>query len=314
MLRTRPPAPSAPTDPAAIERSIGRAFDAASVGMALTDLRGRILRVNDGFCALLGYDRETLTGGMTLAEITHPDDESPDRADRHAAILAGAADHYRVEKRYLHADGGLIWAMADVSVIRDDAGRPIHLLGLVQETTESKRLQADLARLALHDPLTGLANRMLLDDRLRAALARAGRRGSLTGVVFVDLDGFKGVNDSHGHRVGDELLVAVARRLRAGLRPADVVARLGGDEFVAVCEDLAGPQEADAIAARVEVAIAAPIETTAGPLRVQASVGLALAEGAQDADADDLIRRADEAMYQAKNAGVRTGWRRPPHC
>jgi diguanylate cyclase (GGDEF)-like protein len=205
-------------------------------------------------------------------------------------------------KRYIRPHGEIVWAVANVSVLRDEAGEPIHLLGMVQEITESKRIQANLRRLALQDPLTGLANRTLLDDRLRVALARAGRHGSLTGVLFLDLDGFKAINDEHGHHVGDQLLKAVAGRLRAVLRPADVVARLGGDEFVAICEEIAGLEEAHAIASRVEVAIAEPIPTDAGPIRVYASVGLALAEGPREADADDLIRRADEAMYRAKNA------------
>jgi diguanylate cyclase (GGDEF)-like protein/PAS domain S-box-containing protein len=296
---------TAGTGVAAIERSIGAVFDASGVGMALTDLDGRFLRVNDGFCDLLGYDREALTDGMALADVTHPDDESPDRADRRATFDEGA-DGYQVEKRYIHADGGIVWAVANVTVMRDEDGLPQHLLGLVQETTESKRLQADLARRALEDPLTGLANRTLLDDRLRVALARAGRHGSLTGVLFLDLDGFKAINDRHGHHVGDELLKAIADRLRAVLRPADVVARLGGDEFVAICEELAGLEEAHAIASRVEVAIGEPVQTEAGPLVVHASVGLALAEGAREADADELIRRADEAMYRAKHAGSYT--------
>jgi diguanylate cyclase (GGDEF)-like protein/PAS domain S-box-containing protein len=296
-------APARSPHDAAVERSIGAAFDAAAVGMALTDMDGRFLRVNDGFCELIGYARELLLDGMALADVTHPDDESPDRADRRAAI-EGGADSYRIEKRFIRADGEIIWAVANVTVMRDDEGEPIHLLGLVQEITESKRLQADLRRLALQDPLTGLANRTLLDDRLRVALARAGRHGSLTGVLFLDLDGFKAINDRHGHHVGDELLKAVAGRLRAVLRPADVVARLGGDEFVAICEEIAGLEEAHAIASRVEVAISEPIATDAGPLNVYASVGLALAEGAREAHPDDLIRRADEAMYRAKHAGA----------
>jgi diguanylate cyclase (GGDEF)-like protein/PAS domain S-box-containing protein len=289
-------------DAAALERSVAATFDAAAVGMALTDLEGRFLRVNDVFCDLIGHDRDALVDGMALADVTHPDDESPNRSDRRAAI-DGGADRYRVEKRYIRAGGEIIWAVANVTVMRDEHGEPVHLLGLVQEITESKRLQADLTRLALQDPLTGLANRTLLDDRLRVALARAGRHGSLTGVLFLDLDGFKAINDRHGHHVGDELLKAVGRRLRAVLRPADVVARLGGDEFVAICEELAGLEEAHTIASRVEVAISEPVPTDAGPLTVHASVGLALAEGARDADADDLIRRADEAMYRAKQAG-----------
>jgi diguanylate cyclase (GGDEF)-like protein/PAS domain S-box-containing protein len=291
-------------DAEVIERSVAAAFDAAAVGMALTDLDGRLLRVNDGFCDLLGYEREALLDGMTLADVTHPDDESPARADRRAAI-EGGGDKYRVEKRYIRADGEVVWAVATVTVIRHDDGEPLHLLGLVQEVTESKRRQAHLARLALQDPLTGLANRVLLDDRLRVALARAGRHGALTGVLFLDLDGFKEVNDRHGHHVGDQVLKAVATRLRAVLRPADVVARIGGDEFVAICEELHGLEEAHAIASRVEVAIAEPIPTHAGPLTVHASVGLALAEASDDMDPDDLVRRADEAMYRAKQAGAR---------
>jgi diguanylate cyclase (GGDEF)-like protein/PAS domain S-box-containing protein len=274
---------------AAIDRSIGGAFDAAAVGMALTDLDGRFLRVNDEFCGLLGYGRATLLDGMALSDVTHPDDETPNRADRRSAIAAGAPS-YRVEKRYIRADGDVIWTDANVTVMRDERGEPVHLLGVVQEITESKRVQANLRRLALEDPL-------------RVALARAGRHGSLTGVLFLDLDGFKAINDEHGHHVGDELLKAVAQRLRAVLRPADVVARLGGDEFVAVCEEIAGLEEAHAIASRVEVAIADPIATDAGSLIVHASVGLALAEGERGAEADGLIRRADEAMYRAKNAG-----------
>jgi diguanylate cyclase (GGDEF)-like protein/PAS domain S-box-containing protein len=290
-----------PTSAAAIERSLAATFDAASVAIALTEIDGRVLRVNDRFCHLLGFDRADLVG-RHLADVTHPDDEDPGRADRRAAIADGATD-YRVEKRFIRADGEVVWAVAHVTVMRDEAGRPQHLLGLVQEVTESKRIQADLARLALHDPLTGLANRILLDDRLRVALARAGRHGYLTGVLFLDLDDFKVVNDRHGHTVGDELLRAVGGRLRAVLRPADVVARVGGDEFVAICEELEGPEEAEAIAARVEAVIRQSTMTSAGELEVGASVGLALAEGASGADADDLIRRADEAMYRAKQAG-----------
>jgi diguanylate cyclase (GGDEF)-like protein/PAS domain S-box-containing protein len=297
-------ATSAAAAGAAIERSIAAAFDAAAVGMVLTDLDGRLLRVNDPFCELLGHDRDALTGGMTLADVTHPDDESPASPERRAAV-EGGAETYRVEKRFIRADGEMRWVVGNVTVMRDDAGEPIHLLGLVQEITAAKQLQADLTRLALHDPLTGLGNRTLLDDRLHVALARAGRHGFLTGVVFLDLDGFKAMNDRHGHHVGDELLKAVACRLRAVLRPADVVARLGGDEFVAVCEELASIDEAYSIASRVEAAIAAPVDTCAGRVSVTASVGMALAEGSEGADADDLIRRADEAMYKAKQAGMR---------
>ena len=262
---------------AAIERSISLTFDRAAAAIALTDLDGGMLRVNDAFRKLLGYDDDELVG-RRLADVTHPDDESPDAPERREAI-EGGQDSYRVEKRYIRKDGEVVWAVAHVSVITDDDGAPLHLLGMVQEITESKRIQADLTRLALHDPLTGVANRTLLDDRLRVALARAARHHSLTGVLYLDLDGFKPINDRYGHSVGDEVLRAVATRLRAVLRPADVVARVGGDEFVAVCEELENTREGESIAERVEAVIGQHVVTSAGSLRITASVGLALAEG-----------------------------------
>jgi diguanylate cyclase (GGDEF)-like protein/PAS domain S-box-containing protein len=291
-----------PATEAAIERSIALTFDVAAAAIALTDLDGRLLRVNDAFCHLLGYERDDLIG-LTLAKLTHPDDENPASASRRESIESGA-EAYRVEKRYIRKNGDIIWAVAHVTVVREDDGEPVHLLGLVQEITESKRIQADLTRLALHDPLTGVANRILLDDRLRVALARAARHRSLTGVLYLDLDGFKVINDKYGHTVGDEVLRAVASRLRAVLRPSDVVARVGGDEFVAVCEELDGKGEGEAIAARVDTVIRQTIKSSAGELRTSASVGLALAEGTADVTADDLIRLADEAMYRAKQAGA----------
>src|SRR3954466_6349089 len=138
-----PAALATPADQTAVERSVGAAFDAAAVGMALTDLDGRFLRVNDVFCDLIGRDREELVHGMALPDLTHPDDESPNRADRRTAI-EGGDDSYRVEKRYIRADGEIIWVVANVTVMRDEHGEAAHLLGLVQEITESKRVQADL--------------------------------------------------------------------------------------------------------------------------------------------------------------------------
>ena len=308
MTSTNQPADarSAAPEAAAIERSVAAAFDAAAVGMALTDLDGRFLRVNDGFCELLGYDRERLLDGMALADVTPPGRRvarpAPTAAPRSRTAATTTASRSATSAPTARSSGPSRRSRSSAT----SDGEPMHLLGLVQEITESKRRQADLARLALQDPLTGLANRVLMDDRLRTALARADRHGALTGVLFLDLDGFKAVNDRHGHHVGDEVLKAVARRLRAVLRPADVVARIGGDEFVAICEELHGVEEAHAIASRVEVAIAAPIATDAGPLTVHASVGLALAEAAEGADPDDLVRRADEAMYRAKQAGARS--------
>jgi diguanylate cyclase (GGDEF)-like protein/PAS domain S-box-containing protein len=151
---------------------------------------------------------------------------------------------------------------------------------------------------ALHDPLTGLANRTLLYDRLHHALAQSEREHGQTGVLFVDLDNFKQINDEHGHRVGDELLAALGDRLRAAVRPADTVARIGGDEFVVIYEhaDEAG---ALALADRLETAISEPVTLGGVERRLSASIGIAIGHG----EADELIRAADAAVYRAKAAG-----------
>jgi diguanylate cyclase (GGDEF)-like protein len=151
---------------------------------------------------------------------------------------------------------------------------------------------------ALHDPLTGLANRTLLRDRLEQALARAHREGGETGVVFIDLDEFKAVNDTHGHAAGDAVLVELGRRLRSVVRPADTVTRLGGDEFVVVCEQV-DEAAAMSLARRVEVAIRLPLSAGGVEHRLTASIGVALGT----MEPADLLAHADAAVYRAKAAG-----------
>ncbi|HUP70701.1 MAG TPA: EAL domain-containing protein [Acidimicrobiales bacterium] len=168
---------------------------------------------------------------------------------------------------------------------------------------DTQRVQAEqLAHLAFHDPLTGLANRVLFVDRAAQALTRAQRHPAAVAVLFVDLDRFKLVNDSLGHAAGDELLVSAAARLRAVVRPSDTLARFGGDEFVVLCEGLAGEIEAIGVAARIEEAFSVPFQLAAGQARVTASVGIALASDPND-EPEALVRDADTAMYRAKQRG-----------
>jgi diguanylate cyclase (GGDEF)-like protein len=173
----------------------------------------------------------------------------------------------------------------------------------IRYAVERKALEMQTAHKALHDHLTGLANRELFQDRLKHAITRARRHDSLIGVMFMDLDGFKPINDRLGHDVGDKLLTALARRLEDGLRGSDTPARFGGDEFVVLCEDVADEQHVIAIAERLQRAIAEPFRIDDHELSVTSSMGVVVSDG-REQGAGELIRDADEAMYRAKRQGV----------
>ena len=173
----------------------------------------------------------------------------------------------------------------------------------IRYAVERKALEMQTAHKALHDPLTGLPNRDLFQDRLKHAVTRAKRHDSLIGVMFLDLDGFKPINDTLGHDVGDKLLVALARRLEDGLRGSDTPARFGGDEFVVLCEDVADEQHVIAIAERLQRAIAEPFRIDEHELNVTSSMGIVVSDG-REQGAGELIRNADEAMYRAKRQGI----------
>ena len=282
-------------------------FDTARIGLALADLGACYVRVNATYAELLGRPPEDLIGRSFL-DVLHPDDRAGER-ERMEELITGHGQSLSAEERYVGPDGQVLWVLHGLSVVRDEHGRPQWFAVSAQDITERRNVEAELRQLtatlterAVRDPLTGLANRTLLLERLRAVLARDARTGQSTAVLFLDLDGFKAVNDQHGHTVGDEVLVTVARRLAAAVRPSDTVARLGGDEFVVLVE---GASEAvvDALVTRLRTAVAQPLPTL--DLHMGVSIGVALSVRGE-AEPKGLLDRADTAMYEEKRGDGRS--------
>ncbi len=278
-------------------------FEQAPIGMALLTPEGRLVRVNQALLAITGYSNDELLA-KTLDDITYPDDISSD-LDHVRRLLAGEIRHYEIERRYFHARGHVISTTLSVSLMADRDGRPQHFIAQIQDITERKLIEERLRHLAEHDSLTGLFNRRLLERQLAMQVARCRRYGEIGALLVIDLDSFKLVNDTYGHKVGDELLTAIATELQHRLRGTDVVARLGGDEFAVL---LPGTTVEDArkVASILGEAIASCGVAVEGVERISvaASVGVA----ALDADTqggEAALMEADRAMYSAKGPRVR---------
>ncbi len=232
----------------------------------------------------------------------HPDDLAGVLAGLDAAVR-GDADVYEAEFRVRGAGGAWIWLRSRGRVVeRDSAGRALRLVGTDADITRSKAAENELRLRAEFDELTGLPNRALFNDRIAGALARAERGGTPVALLFVDIDHFKLVNDTRGHAVGDELLKIAATRLSETVRASDTVARLAGDEFTVILEGLASLAEAQAVAAKLVEALRAPMRIGGVAVGVSASIGVAMLEPGEH-DATPLLRRADEALYDAKRRG-----------
>ncbi|HTP63717.1 MAG TPA: diguanylate cyclase, partial [Burkholderiales bacterium] len=284
------------------EARFKRAFDSSAVGIALVAPDGRFQRVNRTMQRMLGYTEEEFLA-TDFRRLTHPEDLADNEA-LVAETLAGVRDEYEYEKRFLRKDGTPVWVQVDVALVRDELDLPVQLVCQVLDVSARHEAELRIKALALHDPLTGLPNKRLLEDRLAQAFAAARRKREPIGVLYMDLDDFKPVNDSLGHAAGDELLREVARRGVAALRESDTLARAGGDEFIAVLPGTSR-EALRQTAERLMHAIGQPYALGAGTVTVGASIGAALSEtGAEDPMA--LLRRADAAMYEAKRAGRNT--------
>ncbi|MEJ5914583.1 diguanylate cyclase domain-containing protein [Pseudokineococcus sp. 1T1Z-3] len=280
------------------ERLFRLALDASPLGLLVLPLTPgdrKVARSNPAMARLLG---RTDLDGCDVADLAEP----TDMPLLHAALdaMADGVDVERFEVRLLGPGGRRVRCACTASVVAAGDGAPEAVL-LVEDVTERHEIEVLLAHQASHDALTGLPNRALLLDRLDDLLRPGPAADSRVGVLYLDLDGFKAVNDAEGHAVGDDVLRAVAGRLDAAVRPGDTVARLGGDELVVVCPGLSVPADLDVVAARVVAAVGAPYDPPARLHRITASLGTALAAGGEDAAT--VLARADAAMYAAKRAG-----------
>jgi diguanylate cyclase (GGDEF)-like protein/PAS domain S-box-containing protein len=270
----------------------------SGVGSWEWDISSNRVSWSDQLYTLTGLDRDTFVPSVaSLLEVVHP--EERDRVDALIAQAVTDETGLEYESRLVRADGKILafHALSDREVA---AGRLVRMFGTVHDVTERKALQEEIERLAFHDPLTGLANRRLFLDRLNNALARQIRTGRGCGVLFMDLDDFKKVNDAFGHGVGDDLLCVVAERLLASVRPADTVARLGGDEFAILLEDV-NLEASTRLAERLETELRRPTQLQGAERSIRGSIGIAMAEG--KISADEILRNADAAMYAVKIGG-----------
>ncbi|MES2075667.1 MAG: EAL domain-containing protein [Pseudomonadota bacterium] len=281
------------------EERFRAAFGQAAVGLAELSVEGRWLRANRKLLEIVGYSEAELQA-LNFRDIT-PDHEW--RADEEAVarLVAGEMEHYSREKRYRRKDGHVVWVKVTVALMHAGT-RDASVVAVVEDIARRKQYEEELRHLASHDPLTGLANRNLMLDRLSQAIAFAHRAARHVAVMFIDLDRFKNINDSLGHDAGDQVIVEVGRRLARNIREGDTVARVGGDEFVVLLSDVARDDEVAALAAKMLAALSLPITVHGQELAPVGSIGISLYPR-DGADSRDLLRNADAAMYRAKELG-----------
>ncbi|HEY7597465.1 MAG TPA: EAL domain-containing protein [Actinophytocola sp.] len=274
-------------------------FTDAAIGIGICDTEGTLLEVNPAMAAMLDLRPEQMHG-RNLVEYYHPDDP-PTLRRYFNEMVAGERDHYRIERRFRKRDGTPLWTNVTVSLVRDERGAPQYLVGMVEDNTERHVLSEKLRHQANHDPLTGLSNRALFTEQLHAAFAAG--NGRRIGLCYLDLDGFKAINDTLGHVIGDHLLMQVAARLhRLVDAPGRLVARMGGDEFVVLVERTDGLAELIALAERILAEMSEPVLISGHRLTVSASVGIVERPVATSTPAD-AMRDVDVTLHWAKVDG-----------
>lgn len=276
-------------------------FEDSVIGMFQTSIDGAYLAANRALARLYGYAgaAELIAGLSDIARRLYVD---PGRREEFKRRIRATGRVVDFESEVYRCDGSRIWISENAHIVYDQDGEAQYYEGTVEDITERYRARRELEYQATHDPLTGLPNRNLLQDRLHQAVLRARRQGRRGGVAFIDLDNFKFVNDSLGHGAGDRLLVEIAQRLRSCLRDTDTVARYGGDEFVLILGDYDGEHDGLQVLQRLKTAIAEPFELEGHELRVDCSIGVSVFPDDGE-EMENLLRHADAAVNHAKRLG-----------
>ncbi len=283
------------------EQRFRLAFEDNMAGMVLHDRQGNFVDANEAFCMMVGYSVGELSG-HNPAPFLHPDD-SEMNTPQYRRLLSGEATSSRVVTRYLHKNGDVIHVEVARSVARDEHGEPIFFVSSVRDITGERSLTEQLSHQATHDSLTGLPNRQFLKDRVTQAHDKLERTGGCNALLLLDIDDFKGVNDTFGHYTGDQLLITLARRLEAVTPPSDTLSRFAGDEFVYLAEGLGSCADADTLAKRLLPVLDAPFVLDQSTIQRSATVGTVVWDVGSDKEYDELIQSADTAMYEAKRQG-----------
>lgn len=289
---------------AVLQESVRRfhsTFDSAPIGMALVGIDGRFLQANDALCRILGYRQEELQQ-KTFQEITHPEDLQTD-LPMLEELHTGRRESYQIEKRYLHKDGHVIWILLSRSTVRDSNNKILYLIAQIQDVTERKSLMDKLSLQANQDYLTNLFNRRFFMEQAEVELARAKRYGKPLSLLMLDIDHFKNINDTYGHKSGDIVLQKLSGLLLEKLRTVDVVGRIGGEEFAILLPE-SNLNNAIEVAERLrEDTAETEVKLEGGKIvHLTVSIGIAMLND-RDINLDVMFNLADQALYKAKNGG-----------